>query len=211
MAEAPRRASTDTDLARLLREAQRGSTEALAQLLEACRPYLLDVANQELDSDLRAKFGASDLVQETLVKVREAYAGFRGQQPREVLGWMRQILLNHLANLRRHYQGTRKRQAARELPLDRAPPDLLECLADPNPTPARQVTAQEERRRLEQALERLPERYQQVIRLRQVQGESFAEIGAKLHCSAGAARKLWIRALVQLEKALGPPDSSLSH
>jgi RNA polymerase sigma-70 factor (ECF subfamily) len=48
--------------------ARKGSREALGRLLETCRPYLLLVANNELDRDLQAKAGASDLVQETFIE-----------------------------------------------------------------------------------------------------------------------------------------------
>ena len=48
-----------------LTAAQAGSNDALGQALEACRAYLLLVAERELDPNLRAKGGASD-VQEPL-------------------------------------------------------------------------------------------------------------------------------------------------
>src|SRR5438874_1673797 len=45
--------------------ARNGSAQALGDALEACRVYLLAVAEHELDPELRGKGGASDLVQET--------------------------------------------------------------------------------------------------------------------------------------------------
>ncbi len=42
--------------------AQGGTPEALALLLEDCRSCLLLIANEELDTDLQPKLGASDLV-----------------------------------------------------------------------------------------------------------------------------------------------------
>ena len=48
-------------MAEWLPAARRGSREALGQALEACRVYLQVVAEGELNEDLRAKGGASDL------------------------------------------------------------------------------------------------------------------------------------------------------
>src|SRR5262245_22320921 len=58
-------ADPGNDLAQQLAAARTGSPEALGAALEACRLYLLGIADRELDGELRAKGGASDLVQET--------------------------------------------------------------------------------------------------------------------------------------------------
>src|SRR5262249_13094013 len=53
--------------------ARGGSPEALGQLLELCRRYLLQVANAELETLLQAKAGASDLVQETFLEAQRVF------------------------------------------------------------------------------------------------------------------------------------------
>jgi RNA polymerase sigma-70 factor (ECF subfamily) len=58
-------AARTEEVAPWLAEAPGGDMEALGQALEACRGYLLSIAQQELDPELWAKGGASDLVQET--------------------------------------------------------------------------------------------------------------------------------------------------
>src|SRR5579863_8278393 len=99
-------------------EARGGSVAALGQVLELCRHYLLLVANQELDGELRGKEGASDLVQETFLEAHRDFAQFHGATHAELLAWLRRILLNNLSNFRRRYSETDKRQIALELPLD---------------------------------------------------------------------------------------------
>jgi hypothetical protein len=49
-----------SDTGQRLAAARAGSREALGQALQACRGYLLLLAERELDADLRAKGGASD-------------------------------------------------------------------------------------------------------------------------------------------------------
>src|SRR6516225_10133589 len=99
------------DVARWLASARAGSPEALGQALEACRGYLLAIAQQELDPELQAKGGASDLVQETFLKAHRHFSHFHGSAEEELLAWLRRLLLNHLADFRRLYQETQKRAA----------------------------------------------------------------------------------------------------
>src|SRR5262249_2943096 len=94
--------------------------EALGRLLEACRPYLLLVANEKMQSGLQGKVGASDVVQETFLEALRDFQRFQGSTEEELRAWLRRILLNNLADLAIHYAGTAKRDVAREIPL--APP-----------------------------------------------------------------------------------------
>ena len=105
---------------RWLPEARAGSPEALGRLLEACRRYLLLVAERELDPALRPKGGASDLVQETFLEAQRDFAGFRGRSQPELRAWLRQILRNNLANFHRRFRDADKRRLDREVSLDRS-------------------------------------------------------------------------------------------
>ncbi len=95
-----------------LQGARSGDVEALGRVLESCRDYLRIVAERGLDPDLAAKDGASDLVQETLLGAYRNIAAFRGRSRAELLAWLRKILRNNVADLRRHYRGTGKRRIA---------------------------------------------------------------------------------------------------
>src|SRR4051794_15901537 len=101
----PKDPSTDA-VERYLRAARQGSATALGRLLEECRPYLLLVANQELTPDLQAKLGGSDLVQETFLEAQRDFADFEGENAVVLLGWLRRMLLNNVANVERHYTRT---------------------------------------------------------------------------------------------------------
>ena len=65
-----------------LEAARQGSPDALGQVLEYCRPYLLAVANEQLETDLQAKAGASDLVQDTFVEAHPRLRYFPRQERR---------------------------------------------------------------------------------------------------------------------------------
>src|SRR5271170_7296601 len=104
------------DAAQWLPAARAGSSEALGQVLEACRAYLLLIAQQELDTTLQAKGGASDLVQQTFLEAQRDFAGFKGTTHAALLAWMRQLLLHNLANFRRDLH-RHKRKVTREIAL----------------------------------------------------------------------------------------------
>src|SRR5262245_48250334 len=92
----------------LLAAARSGSREALGLLLDTCRRYLLLVADRELAQELKAKGGASDLVQETFLEAQRDFAGFQGSSEDEFRAWLRRLLLNNLANFARRYRETTK-------------------------------------------------------------------------------------------------------
>jgi RNA polymerase sigma-70 factor (ECF subfamily) len=193
----------EEEVVRLLQDARAGSAEALGRLLEACRPYLLLVANRQLAPGLRRKVGCSDLLQDTFLEAQRDFSGFQGGTQDELRAWLARILLNNLAETARRYRGTRKRQADRELFLGVNPvwePD--DEPLDSGASPSAQAMAQEQGDELERVLGRLAEHYREVIRLRHHEGLSFEENGRRTGRSAEAARKVWVRALEQLRQIL---------
>jgi RNA polymerase sigma-70 factor (ECF subfamily) len=206
VASDPRLPRAGSDLEDWIRSARNGSAEALGRLLEECRPYLLLVANQELPPGLRAKAGASDLVQETLLQAQGHFDRFRDDGEAELLAWLRRILLHSASNLRRRYCGTGKRQLGREVPLaDNSAAGAPEVAAA-DPSPSSLAAAQEEDIVLRRALEQLPEDYRRVVTWRNYDRLPFDEIGRRLGRSAEAARKLWVRAVEQLQQGMGTSD-----
>jgi RNA polymerase sigma-70 factor (ECF subfamily) len=192
------------DLARLLADARGGSPAALGDALEACRAYLLTVAGQELDPALRAKAGASDLVQQTFLEAQRDFSQFDGATEAELLNWLRRVLLNNVANFARAYRATGKRDVGREIELEggQSSADWRGGLAGDAATPSGLVMQAEQIQALEEAIARLPEDYRQVIEYRYRQERSFDEIAQLMSCTANAACKLWSRAVERLEKEL---------
>jgi RNA polymerase sigma-70 factor (ECF subfamily) len=64
------------------------------------------------------------------------------------------------------------------------------------------ATRRDEHERLKQALDRLPEHYRQVVVWHLYVHWTFADIGQRLSCSAGAAKQIWLRALQHLARHL---------
>lgn len=170
-------------------------------VLEAARRFLLAHANADLPSALRAKGGASDLVQETLAAAHRGRAQFRGQTVGELRTWLRAILSNELKAFRRAYEGTAARDVGREVPLADPP-----CGRAEDPVLA-ELVVREERDGLATAVARLDAGPRAAVTLRLGEGLTFAQIGARLGCSEEAARKSFTRALSQL-RGLVPADAA---
>jgi RNA polymerase sigma-70 factor (ECF subfamily) len=193
------------DAARLLEAAQAGSREALGQVLEQFRAYLLLVADRELDPELRAKGGASDLVQETFLEAQRDFAQFRGTSVDELRAWLRRLLLNNVANFTRHYRQRAKRAIGREVSLEAggSSHERGAGLAADVLSPSGQAVAQEQAEALARAVEKLPPDYRQVLKLRHEEQLTFEEIGQRLQRTANAARMLWLRAVERLQEEMG--------
>jgi RNA polymerase sigma-70 factor (ECF subfamily) len=191
---------------RLLAAARAGSREALGEALQAYRAYLLLVAHKELDPELRAKGGASDLVQETFVDAQRLIGTFEGTTDGPWAAWLRELLLNNLADFVRRYRAG-KRRVGREVgqPAGDSSMDRGGDLAADTPSPSVTAMAAEQLVALECALHRLPADYREVLMLRYQGDLSFEDIGQRLGRSGNAARKLWLRALRKLEQELEAP------
>jgi len=176
------------------------------RLLDGCRQYLLIIANEVIGPELRAKLGASDLVQDTFLEAQRHLAIFRGKTKAETRAWLRKILECRAANIRRSFLATEKRATQREVKLDRfmaEPGTDLHALKSQEPSPSDHAVRNEWQHALEQALARLPEHYQQAVAWRHQEQFSWDEIGGRMGCTADAARKVWIRAIQQLRRELG--------
>jgi RNA polymerase sigma-70 factor (ECF subfamily) len=199
----------DDQVTRWIRQARAGSSEALGDLLQSCRGFLLQIARAELDPRLHAKGGASDLVQETFLEAQRDFHAFQGDSETDLLAWLRQRLRFRVAKFVRTYRQTAKRAAGREVRLQLSSSRAVgnEPVAN-QASPSEHVLADERDRAIEDLLERLPEEYRLVLRLRYREGLGFDAIGAALGRTPNAARKLWARAVEQIRHDLGTPGSS---
>lgn len=190
----------------LLQGARGGCNDALGELLNGCRQYLLLTANRMLDPHLRGKLGASDLVQETLHEAHRDFDHFQGISEDELLAWLRHILLNNLADVGRRYRSA-KRQITREVSFQASLAEQPRTVARESSPPAFAIY-RERHAALMRALDQLSGPARDVIQWRNYERCSFEEIGRRLGRSAEAARKVWVRALEQLHHQLESSDES---
>jgi RNA polymerase sigma-70 factor, ECF subfamily len=190
-------------IAARITRARGGSDSALGELFEACRKYMLLVANRGLDSDLRPKGGASDLVQETFVEAKRDFKRFEGRTEEELFAWLTSILANRVKKQIRAFRKTKKRDIGRERNMDAGNAALF--LSGDDETPSALVAAQEERHCVRVAMDRLSSSESQVLVLRTWKQLPFEEIGVIMNRSPDAARKLWARAVERLGREMESP------
>lgn len=189
----------------LLRRARGGDDAARDELFEKCRTYVAVVARTRLESWLRAKADASDLVQQTLLEAHRGLDRFRGSTEAEWLAWLRQILNHNAADLVRRNKGTGERRGRREIPLDLQVDDSRRFVrepSDPGESPSQIVLRREREIEVANAVSSLPQDYQDVIQLRNLQRLPFDEVAERMGRSRPATQMLWMRALRKLEETL---------
>jgi len=189
--------------------AKGGDRQALGELYDRCRRYLLLIANHELDDQLRAKLGPSDVVQDTLLKAQTNFGRFQGRTDGELKAWLRTILINSLRDTARSFRPGSKRDLARERELQAILAQAPIARTSSAESPSKVALSLEQQEQLTVALYLLPDDYRRVVTLRNLERRSFNEIGAEMSRSSEAARKLWLRAIDRLRELLGGGDESL--
>lgn len=212
---APAQRADQTALSHLtpwLDAARAGSSEAMGALWSTCRSYLLLVANATLGEDLRAKVGASDLVQDTFAQAQRGFADFEGHSQQELLAWLSRILENKLGTAVQKFRHTAKRDVRRERPLVPQAADSSDAWQLPvrDDSPSHCAAIAEERARVRAALGQLDESHRQVIVLRVWQQRTFDEIAAAMQHTVDAVRTLFVQAIAQLQTLLAPRGDDAS-
>jgi RNA polymerase sigma-70 factor, ECF subfamily len=193
--------SSEHEFFRLLEKARQGDDDALGRVINRYRPYLLKIAFEEGDTNLQAKAGDSDIVQNTCLQAVRVFQEFQGKTSSEMRAWLRQILLHQVGDFRDQYR-TNKRDIAAEVPLQTldAQDSRNDKLKDDADSPSEQVMLQEESDWLERALEALPEPERTIIKLRQKDGRPFSEVARAVGMSEEATQKRWARAIQSLQE-----------
>jgi len=176
-------------------QARAGSQESLDRLIEVLSEHLWrEVSARRSRRGMGPSNGLSDLVQDTLVRVREKFSQFEHGSFLEFKQWARAILFRRWQELARNHQArTNEEQrlriwmalVARGIVPRGDEPDTIELLED-----------QEKAFRL---LESLRPHEKNIIQLRLMHGLKFREIAAAAACTEDAARMAYARAIDRLK------------
>ncbi|MEN6407094.1 MAG: sigma-70 family RNA polymerase sigma factor [Thermoguttaceae bacterium] len=188
----------------LVAGARRGDAPCRDRLFSLCRSYLAVAARSQVETWLRRKVDASDLVQETLLEAVRDFEHFQGRTEQEWIAWLKRILAHNAADFVRHYRAA-KHAARREVPFrdpaDSQSPGAPEPAAD-QPTPSQEFLQLDTELRVTESLGRLPPDYQEVILLRNLQRLSFNEVAQRMERTRPAVQMLWMRAIKKLQETL---------
>jgi RNA polymerase sigma-70 factor (ECF subfamily) len=205
--------SANSVLVRLLERSRQGDVDARDELFEKCRSYVQLVARTQLETWMRTKIDASDLVQQTLLEAHRGFHEFRGATEGEWLAWLRQILAHNTHDFVRRYKQTAKRHVQREISLDAPLQGLSGSFAarepadEQMPTPSQVLSQREREIELANAIAQLSPDHQEVIILRNLQRLPFDEVAQRMERTRPAVQMLWMRAIKRLEQLLSADDT----
>jgi RNA polymerase sigma-70 factor (ECF subfamily) len=204
-------------------KARAGERDALGELCALYRNYLRMIVRTGLGPKLRERVELSDVVQEALVEVVRQFPQFTGQNEAALVGWLRRLVGQKLADLGRYHSRAKRAAGGSALPLDApwdqgAPADsnpgggrLLDMLALSQTSPSEAASRRELIVLLADALEALPESEAEVLWLYYADGLSFEAIGERVDLSRKSIRGIWARGLKNLKRSLDSPHSARKH
>lgn len=169
-------------------KARAGEAGAYDQLFGLQTDRLLLFIRARLGPALREKLDPEDVLQETYLAAHRDFAKFEYTDDGAFLKWLCRIVEHRLADLHDYHKAA-KRQA---VVVPRSAPS----------GPVTQLHRAEHRERVAIGLDRLSDEHRQVLLLRYFEGLTAEEAGQVMQRSAGAIRKLTVRALLELERVL---------
>lgn len=205
----------------LVARARSGESEALGDLCNVYRNYLRMLARTGLGPKLKERVEISDVVQETLIEVIRQFPAFTGQDEVALVGWLRRLIAQKLADLGRYHSRVKRGGGDAPYPLD-APmtgpsgalafgvqpggksANLAELLTLSQTSPSEAASRREATVLLADALTKLPADQAEVLWLYHVEGMSFDAIGQHLGVTRKVIRGIWAKGLASLRRSMGP-------
>jgi len=161
-----------------------------------------------LDTRLRARLDAADVVQEAYAEVAERLDEFLRDPKLPFFLWLRLVVGERLMKLHRHHLGTQMRDASREVSLYRgalpaaSSAALAARLLGRHTSPTQAVVRAERILRLQEALNTLEPVDREILSLRHFEELTAAETARVLGIEESAAAKRYFRALKRLKEIL---------
>ena len=194
--------------AALIEELQAGSEEAYAWLIARFHQPIYSL----LARTVHDRADAADLTQEVFVKVFRGMGSFHGES--SLRTWIYRIALHEASNQRRWWM----RHKQQEIPIEQemtegesgTPMRLKEMLVDPAESPFDMAVHEENRLRVEAALNQVPEPFRTTLVLRDVEGFVYEEVAEMQGVSLGTVKSRLVRGRACLKSLLTAPAVAAS-
>lgn len=191
---------TNAEVSILVARAARGDPRATEELARRYDPPLRRFVHRRIGPDLRSRVDTDDICQSAFFAAFESLPNFRFRGERPFLSWLSSIAEQKIRNAGRRHRALR-RDARRDRALEHA-----REMPTAGTSPTQGATRSETVRGIRAALEELPPREREVVRLHSFDGRSFREIAEELDLAdKSTARRIFLDALKRIGHLLDGP------
>ncbi len=193
-------------LDRLVQDIRAGNA-TLNEILNATSARLLHLINVRISPQLRTRVDPEDILQDTFVSVSKRFDEYLANPKVPVFVWLRGLAIERIIDANRFFLGAAKRNAQHEETvkkkwLDQSTFDILQNLHSNEKTPSQHVSDRQRSHDLKTAIQKLPNRYREVLVLRFFESLTINEMAAALDITVANAKVLQFRALQRLEEII---------
>ena len=185
-----------------------GDTDALAQVFSCYRERLRRIVQFRIDYRLAGRVSDSDILQETFIAAAKRLEHFSSQKDLPAFLWLRLVANQELANLHRQHLGAAKRDARKEVSIDKGYDSgqtsmaIAAQLVGQLTAASAIVERAEQIQKLESALNEMEPLDREVIALRHFEELSNADTAKVLEIETAASSKRYIRAMGKLGRLM---------
>ncbi len=199
MADLASASGIQTEEQSLVAELKSGSEQAFALLIAQYSHSIYSL----IARNLRDSADAADVTQEVFVKVFRNISGFHGEA--SLRTWIYRIALHEASNHRRWWSRHKRQELTIDAPQENEEGETF-CLADAltagDASPYDCAARAELKRRVEAALQQIPDAFREVVVLREIEGFGYEEIADILNVNLGTVKSRLTRGRAALRDAL---------
>jgi len=190
-----------SDEAAVIAELQAGSEEAFAWLIARFHQPIYSL----LARTVYDRADAADLTQEVFVKVFRGMNSFHGES--SLRTWIYRIALREASNQRRWWMRHRQQEVAIDEEENERGTAIRfsDRLVDPGESPYDAAVREENRTRVEAALQQVPEPFRTTLILRDIEGFVYEEVAEIQGVNLGTVKSRLVRGRAHLKALLTAP------
>jgi len=161
------------------------------------------LARMQMRASYKAKLGASDIVQQTMMQAVAAIDQYRGTTEAEWRAWLRKILVRQMCHLDRDLHRDKRdirREQSMEQRVAQSSMRLEGLLAGDVGTPSQHAMVGESLVSLADAIESLPEAQRDAIAMHYLEGLKLSEVAERMDKTTGSVAGLLHRGMKQLRQ-----------
>jgi RNA polymerase sigma-70 factor (ECF subfamily) len=193
------------DSVQMIEQARAGDTGVLNELFDRHRERLRRMVEMRLDSRLKGRIDASDVIQDAHLQAASRLEEYLRDPAMPFFLWLRFLIGQQLLIIHRHHLNAGMRDARREVSLypgilqEASSEALAARLLGQETSPSEALVRAERLLRIHEAINRLKPLDREILSLRHFEQLSRAETAQVLGIGEPAAAKRYIRALSKLK------------